>query len=489
MLLKLIKQLLRQLPLSVMSSSSPDCERLKKSAFDHFNKKRYQQALADYELILEITPGDSETLMQLARLGQITGDYNSALKYIEKLIHISSDNVEAINERGNILQDLKMFQEAVVCHKKAIELNNNYYMAHNSLGSAYMSMGNLDQAMHSFQQAIGIKPDFEKALNNIGLILMATGRFEQAIEQFNLAIDSNPDYAMAHNNIANAYQALNRHEQAIDHLEKAVELVPDNAGIINNLGVAYRHVVEYQKALDSYSRALTLVPNYADVYKNRAIACQDLCRIDEAIENFNKALAIKPDMHDAHSGLLFCLNYKTDIDENYLFQQHVNWATSLQPDSHIEDSDINQHNDSGRRLRIAYLSPDFRNHSVAFFIEPILQHHDKDRIEVYALHDSIIKDAITQRLIAHTEHWLDVALLDDNALARRIRDLDVDMLVDLAGHTANNRMPLLANRLARIQINYLGYCNTTGLDSMDYRITDAQADPENETVQMLCHAR
>ena len=378
---------------------------------------------------------------------------------------------------------MNRFDDAMICHKKAIELNNTYYAAYNSLGSACLSTGKLDEARDAFQQAITIRPDFEKALNNLGLVNMSSGQFEQAIDQFKLAIAADSDYAMAHNNLANAYQALNQHKQAIEHLEKAVSLNPDNAGIINNLGVAYRHEAEYQKALQSYSNALAIDPEYADVFKNMAIAYQDLCRIDDAIDSFKKALSIKPEMHDAWSGLLFCLNYKTDLEETYIYEQHKNWAKSLTTFNQASNITHRLNPDAGSRLRIGYLSPDFRSHSVAFFIEPVLKNHNQEEFEIFALHDSIIKDAVTQRLIEITEHWLDVGMLGDSDLAELIKHHKFDILIDLAGHTANNRMPMLANRLAPIQINYLGYCNTTGLNTMDYRITDAKADPEEKTEQ------
>jgi predicted O-linked N-acetylglucosamine transferase (SPINDLY family) len=234
------------------------------------------------------------------------------------------------------------------------------------------------------------------------------------------------------------------------------------------------------EALASYNRAIALKPGYAEAYDNRGVMLAELMRLDEALASYERAIALKPDFAEAHSNLLFSLNYDSKLTPDRLFEAHLEWNERYgrrvpHPVAHANERD------AGRRLRIGYLSPDFRSHSVAHFVEPLLKNHNRQAVEVFCYAEVIRPDAVTGHLQSFADHWRVTIGLSDNELAERIRTDAIDILVDLAGHAGHNRLPVFARKPAPIQVTWLGYPNTTGLDAMDYRLVDAVTDPPGES--------
>ncbi|MFQ5545679.1 MAG: FkbM family methyltransferase, partial [Acidiferrobacterales bacterium] len=226
-----------------------------------------------------------------------------------------------------------------------------------------------------------------------------------------------------------------------------------------------------------YQQALTLKPDFAEAHNNLGNALKEQGKLTEAIAAYRQALALKPDFTDAHSNLLLCLHYGADTEPAAVFIEHQRWAEqhalSLADtiDPHANDPTPN------RRLRIGYLSPDFRTHSVAYFVEPLLAAHDRAGFEVICYANVVRPDSLTKRLQSLVHKWRNIVPLSDAEVADLVREDGVDILVDLAGHTGKNRLLVFARKPAPVQVSYLGYPNTTALATMDYRLTDAWADP------------
>jgi protein O-GlcNAc transferase len=250
-----------------------------------------------------------------------------------------------------------------------------------------------------------------------------------------------------------------------------------------NLGLVLRACGKLDAAIDRYSKALRLKPDFAEAFNNLGNALKDQGRLVKAMECFKKALQLKPEVAHVHSNLLLSLNYCHDIKPDQLFSQHKQWyaqhavplATTIQIhlNSRLRD----------RHLRIGYVSPDFRMHSVAYFIEPVLTLHDRAAFEIFCYSDLVRPDSVTHRLKNLEVHWRDIFGMSDEQASKLIRDDQIDILIDLAGHTSGNRMLLFARKPAPIQVTYLGYPSSTGLSTMDHRITDSWADPPGQTEQ------
>ena len=270
-------------------------------------------------------------------------------------------------------------------------------------------------------------------------------------------------------------------DQAIAHYERALALKPDLAEVHNNLGVALATQGKTDQAIAHYERALALKPDYAEAHNNLGLALVAQGLIDQAIAHYERALALKPDYAEAHSNLLLTLNYAPGKDPVVVYGAHVDFAkrwetrfaASIQ--AHVNDRSL------GRRLKVGYVSSDIKKHSVSHFIGPVLENHDHDRFEIFCYSNNPREDDMTKRLRSFVDHWRSIFGVPDDPVAQQVRDDRIDILVDLNGHTALNRLMVFARKPAPIQVTWLGYPNTTGLSAMDYRITDGFADPVGMT--------
>jgi protein O-GlcNAc transferase len=352
-----------------------------------------------------------------------------------------------------------------------------YYAAGNQLRKA----GQTHEAAACFRKATELKTDFVEAFTALGAVLRRMGRLTEAIAACRSAIHFKPEDAAARINLANALQANGQIEDAAREFEHVLELDPVNSGALNNYANLLAATNRPARAITLYQRAIKSAPDDAQIHSNLGNLLKKQGKPDEAIACYQRTLLLRPDAWQVHSNLLLALNCQAQADAGLLCE-HVRWADlhaarfypkmpprftgSVSPD---------------RKLRIGYVSPDFRNHSVAYFIGPVLAAHDPGHVEVICFSDVTAPDEMTQELRSHGHRWREIAGLSDDRVAELIRAQQVDILVDLTGHTGNHRLLVFARRVAPIQATYLGYPNTTGLATMDYRITDAESDPPGMT--------
>ncbi len=310
------------------------------------------------------------------------------------------------------------------------------------LAALCQMQGKLDIAIQWLRRAITIAPNDWEIHYNLGLMLAMATRRHDAIAAYTRALELKPDAANAHNNLGNLLQAEGRLSDAKRHLEQALQFQPDSVHAHTNIG-------------------------------NLLLA---LGRIDDAIARFRHALTLRPDYAMPHSNILLALNSHEGCDPAALLREHQEFgrqfADRIQPIKLAKRIRM-----FGERLRIGYISADFRSHSVAFFLDRILENHDRSRFLVTCYSNVVQPDAMTQRMRGHADQWRDIfALNDDEAAQQVVRD-QIDILVDLGGHTEKSRLLLLARRLAPVQASYLGYPNTTGMSQVDYLITDSIVAP------------
>lgn len=418
---------------------------LKQALFFH-QKGDLANAQAYYKSILKAKPNHPDALHLLGVIAHQQGNHNRAIELIKRALLNKRSDAGYYNNLGECYRALKDFGKAIDCYKEAVNLKAEFKEAWNNLGNALSACGRLQEAVASYERALKLNQYYAEAWNNLGIALTACGKISTAVGKFQQAIKIKKDFAEAHNNLSNTLNVQGKHAEAII----------------------------------SAQRALTYKTNFAEACNNQGIALNALGRFKEALSFFQQALDIKSDYAEAYSNLLLAMNYQPEIKIEDLYDKHCAWAdVFIQPT--CDNSIIVNDRSVEKQLRIGYVSPDFREHSVAFFLEPILAKHDKKRFEVYCYSAVAKPDETTERLKSLTDHWTSIVGQSDDAVAKLIKKDKIDILVDLSGHTANNRLLLFARRLAPIQVTYLGYPNTTGLQTMDYRLSDDCADPEGNS--------
>ena len=311
-------------------------------------------------------------------------------------------------------------------------------------GLAHYRAGRLGQAEVSCRRVLAVEPDHSRALHLLGVLDNRANRFERA-------------------------EAL---------IRRAIEVDPAVGEFHNSLGIALSARGKITDAVEAHRRALNLKSGFADAHNNLGLALLSQGNVDGAISEYRRAVEISPDHALANSNLLFCLNYRPIGDRDSTFTAHRNWAA--RQEDRFREGRLSHANppDPDRRLRVGYVSPDLRTHSVAYFFEALLAAHDRARVDVVCYADTPLRDGTTQRLRDRADAWRDVCDNSDTRVAERIREDCIDILVDLTGHTGRNRLLVFARKPAPVQVSFIGYCNTTGLACMDYRLTDAVADPD-----------
>jgi predicted O-linked N-acetylglucosamine transferase (SPINDLY family) len=390
------------------------------------------------------------------------------------------EQAQYLYQSGNALTVQGKTEQAVACYERALSLKPDYAEAHNGLGLALAMQGQIDQAIAHFSKAVTLRPNLVAAHNNLGNALSMQGKMDEAVLHYERALSLQPG-AAAHNNLGLLLAASGKLDQAVLHYERALALKPDHADAHINLGNAFRAQGQLEQAILHYERALALRPDHALAYHTLGGVLALQGKPEEALIYHERALSLKPHDTGGHDGFLLTLNYLPNQDPLAVYAAHRDYArrweaplsASIQP--HANDRSPT------RRLRIGYVSCDFRQHSVGYFLEPVLAHHDHDRFEIFCYANHLQEDEVTGRLKSFADHWRRLIGLSDEQAADRIRDDQIDILVDLNGHTGHNRLLVFARKPAPLQITWLGYPNTTGLSAMDYRLTDGFADPVGMT--------
>jgi predicted O-linked N-acetylglucosamine transferase (SPINDLY family) len=432
-----------------------------------------------FRRVLVLQPDDPVAYCNLGDAFAALGEHQQTVDCYRRAVQLTPELYHAWLNLGHALRGLGRPDEAVACYERAALLRPDDPGPLAELATLLMHRGELAAAVARFEHALRLSPDCVGAYSNMGLALMGLGRLEEARLSFEQALYLQPNLAEAHNNLGLAFLNQGRVAEARLRFERALQLRPDLVDAQNNLGLAWDAQGEPDQALASFERAVRIDPNHFGALTNLANACKDQGRAAESIAFYRKALASRPDDAGVHSNLLLAMQYLPGADPQEMLaearcyaRQHAQASAGATERNPIALA-------VGRRLRIGYVSADFCEHPVVSFLEPILAAHDRHRFEIFCYADVPRPDVTTRRLQGYSDHWRSLVGLSDAQAAERIRQDDIDFLVDLAGHTGGNRLQAFARRSAPIQVSYLGYLGTTGLTAMDYYITDAHADPPN----------
>jgi len=435
------------------------------------------------------------------------GDLAGAERLCREIIASDPKHLRALYALATIAYDRGDFAAAEGYAARVAALDPRIAEVQNLRGMAQAALGRLAEAAECFGAAAALMPDPTGALYNRGNVLFALGRFEEALTCYDAAFARAPDDAIIANNRGNTLRALNRFADALAAYDRAIALDPSFAGAHNNRGIVLQTLGRPDEALASFDRAIARDPKDAEAHYNRGVALTGLKRFTEALACHETALRLQPAHADA-AGAAFGVaailcDWRDWEKRTASVTAHIRRGAAIGPLTVIAFSD-----DPGLqaqaarntanvyaavaagappilarpvrpRIRLAYLSADFRNHVTGQTLVDLFEHHDRDRFELWGVSLTAAPDsAIRRRLIAAFDHFVDAANLSDGAIASVLRAQEIDIAVDLMGHIENARLGIFARRAAPLQVNYFGHPGTEGADVIDYVIGDRIATPE-----------
>jgi len=345
---------------------------------------------------------------------------------------------------------------------------------------ALIDEGRDADAEAAFQSILAEDAGHSPALRRMAWLRHKAGDNETAARLLARSLEREPKNSEAHYNLGLVLAALGRNTEAEESYRRGLALKPNSVDGHNNLGVLLESVGRFAEAEACYRRAIELAPALAHTHNNLGVLLKEQGRLAESIAVHRHAAALDPHLPAVRSNLLYTLNYDETVSPRALYDEHVAWGASEGGRFPTRGSRFANAAEPKRPLRIGYVSGDFRHHSVAFFFAPLLEAHDRQSFEIFLYSNDPQADAITARLRSRADHWVAIHPLSDELAAARIRQDEIDILVDLSGHTSRNRLMLFARKPAPIAVTWLGYPNTTGLPAIDYRLTDAIADPPDD---------
>lgn len=505
---------------------------------------KLEEAARLYRAILAAAPNDFDALHLLGVLLSSRRQSAEGIELIKRALALQPEFAGAHNNLGTALLAAKQTQQALASFQRAVELKADFAEAHSNLGNALADLGRREEAVASHRRAIALKPDYAEAHNNLGNVLIALGRFDEAAEACQRAVKIRPEYAKAHNNLATAHTRQRRDEEAIPAFRQAIAANPDFAEAYCGLGNALLALRRHDEAVVALERAVRLRPDDADAHISLGSALSAQRQMGNAAAAYRRAIALQPDNAVAHHNLGNALAAAGELeaaaasyrhaseamtDDGHALLQYVQVSKQMcawrQAAPHSEavlerarDGNLNgppypilaiaddaavqqaaarafvRHRiGSGypalwngesykhRRIKLAYFSFDLREHSAARQIVDLIERHDRSQFEVFAVScGPDDKSALRRRVSQACDHFIDAWPLADAAIAKKLRALEIDILVDLDGHTEESRSRALAWRPVPAQVAYLGYPATMGADFIDYAIVDRTVVPEEQ---------
>jgi protein O-GlcNAc transferase len=449
------------------SKSEEDAKRRKsKHSKNRQRKGNSGRGAALYEL--------GQTHHALGALVEAEGYYRNAIRIHPRFVLAHCSLAEVLDKQGR-------FAEAECCYRQSIEIQPDLVLAHNNLALILKEQGRVLEAEASCRRALELSPELAVAHNNLATILNQQGRVAESEASCRRAIELKPDLAEAHSNLALALNKEGLLKESETSCRRAIELKPELAAVHSNLANVLQRQARPGEAEASCRRAIDLQPQLRDAYTNLGIALMDQGRLAEAAVSYRHALQIRPDLPEAHQDLLFCLSHWGEIAPEALFDEHRSFADRFEAPLRRAWPRHQPPREPERQLKVGIVSGDFREHPMVYFIEPVFSHLAADAgLSLHAYTNCLAEDSFTRRLRRHFPHWNQVFALSDEQFAQKVRADGIDILIDLTGHTAHNRLLAFARKPAPIQCGWIGYLGTSGLKSMDYYLADKYFLPPGE---------
>ncbi|MBM3649786.1 MAG: tetratricopeptide repeat protein [Alphaproteobacteria bacterium] len=469
------------------------------------------RAIAGYRKVIEQAPDFAPAHHYLGLLVYQQGDTEKAIALIHRALGLEPDLTEARYNLGNIFRELGRTAEAETCYgqtlqaepqnadallnlgtllcergafaesesllRRLIELAPGHPAAHAAFGALLLRTGRPQDALAEFRLAASRAPRETDILYNLGVAQATCGHARDAEATFRTVVRLAPGHDEAANNLGGALLAQRRHREAVPVFEGLVRRQPHHAGYLGNLAIALHGTGWLTAAEGAYRRALALEPGNATMHANLGTVLREQGWIENALAAYRQALTLDPQLSLARSNLLFALSFKEDADLSEVLAEHRRFdeiharplTRAARPHTNTRDPD--------RRLRVGYLSGDFRIHPCGFFLLPVIENHDHTEVESVCYSVGTGDDAFTRRFRSAASQWREMGALDDEALAGAIRADGIDILVECFGHMAGHRLLAVARKPAPVQVSFPMYPNTTGMQAVDYRLADPHIAP------------
>ena len=436
--------------------------------------KRLDDALAAFERAAALKPELAEAWLGGGRIFDHLRQNDKALVAWDRALALKPDLPEACLGRANALHGLKRNEEALAAYGKSLALAPDSAAAHCNRGAVLLGLKRFSEALASCERAIALQPDLTLAHSNHAAALLALNQYAAALASCDHAIALDSGFAQAHSNRGSALLGLNRYSEALASCDRAIELDPGFAAAHRNRGTALLYLAEYQDAFAACDKAFTIEPDLQFLEGHRLYAKQMMCNWDNLDAEASHLLCAVRNRELAADPFALLAIPSLPADQLQCAKLYVQNQPSSAP---LWRDEIYSHD----RIRVAYLSADFHEHATAYLIAGLFEKHDRSRFEITGISFGPDDNSAARRRIdGALEHFMDVRDKSDQEIAELIRRREIDIVVDLKGLTAGNRLNVLARRAAPIQVDYLGYPGTTGADYIDYVIADATTVPKDQ---------
>ncbi|KAL2250806.1 probable UDP-N-acetylglucosamine--peptide N-acetylglucosaminyltransferase SPINDLY [Sesamum indicum] len=446
-----------------------------------------QEGIQKYYEAIKIDPHYAPAYYNLGVVYSEMMQYDTALNCYEKAAIERPMYAEAYCNMGVIYKNRGDLESAIACYERCLTVSPNFEIAKNNMAIALTDLGtkvklegDINQGVAYYKKALYYNWHYADAMYNLGVAYGEMLKFDMAIVFYELAFHFNPHCAEACNNLGVIYKDRDNLDKAVECYQMALSIKPNFSQSLNNLGVVYTVQGKMDAAASMIEKAIVANPTYAEAYNNLGVLYRDAGNISLAVEAYEQCLKIDPDSRNAGQNRLLAMNYINEGTDDKLYEAHRDWGRRFMR-LFPQYTSWDNIKDPERPLVIGYVSPDYFTHSVSYFIEAPLIYHDYANYKVVVYSAVVKADAKTnrfrERVLKNGGTWRDIYGIDEKKVASMVREDKIDILVELTGHTANNKLGMMACRPAPVQVTWIGYPNTTGLPTIDYRITDALADP------------
>jgi predicted O-linked N-acetylglucosamine transferase (SPINDLY family) len=471
---------------------------------------KFNDAIQFLNNSLSILPNQPTVLFNQAIAYKQLNFFEKALICYDRAIQLKPDYFEAYFNQANLLKDLKFFDKAIVSYQRAAQFQPNFIGIYLNWGGVLVELKRYDEALISYDRAIQLKPDDHMPHNGKGNTLHELKRYDEALISYDRAIQLKPHDHIPYNSKGNALQELKRYDEALISYDRAIQLKPDDHMPHNGKGNTLRELKRYDEALISYDRAIQLKPDDHMPHNGKGNTLRELKRYDEALASDDRAIQLKPDSNNyvygsyIHTKSFMCHWSNINQELNTLLnkiESHEKASTPFPLLSLVDNLEVHKKvaqiyaedqcplnpilgkikpYSKHQKIRLGYFSPDFREHAVSYLTAELFEIHDQSKFELYAFSFSANNkdDAMQQRIQRAFNYFIDVSKMSDQEIVLLARQHEIDIAIDLAGHTQGSRTNIFAYRAASIQISYIGYLGTMGAPYIDYLIADETIIPE-----------
>ncbi len=441
---------------------------------------RLEEAILRYDRILAERPDlpDALHLKGIARAQ--SGHFDDGIALIRRAIELDGSVLDYHQNLGKLFLQAGRLAEALVPYRAAAAIAPQDAGLQGTLGVLLQEVGELAESAAALRRAVALDPSSPEARNNLGNVLKQEGDLEGAEAELRRAVEMRPDYANAYHNLGNVLIELNKVEEGVEALGRATRLQPDHAQAFANLAAGLNLLERPEEGSAAARRAIELSPGMPEAHNNLGAALRASGDVAGAEAAYRQAIAVDPRFSRAHSNLIYILDFNPDYAVRDHQAERRKWqaqhaaplAQEIRPHANSPDPE--------RRLRIGYVSADFRRHSAANGFGPMIMSYDRSAFDVICYASNALQDEVTAQFRGAATDWRDCARLGDAQLAQTIRDDRIDILVDLSGHSAGNRLLTFARKPAPVQATAWGFATSTGLEAIDYFLADSVIVPESE---------